>query len=169
MGAQTFIDYTEGADVRTAFQAAIDEARYGYGHRGYTGTIAEKDDYVVIDGGPLSLADATALANGLIDCRDSRIDDKDGPAGAIAIRGGLRTLANLPVPVRVAGYPDQEAAALAAIEGRLDDGETVTSARIGSYRARRGGIEVDEGTTATVVTTGSPEVTGWLFFGWASS
>lgn len=109
------------------------------------------------------------MADRLIGDTDSRIDDKWGPAGAIAVRGGSRTLTDLPVPARVNGYPEQKAAALAAVEDRLGEGETVTDFHLSGYRTRRSGIEVDERTTATVTTTRSPEVTGWLFFGWASS
>lgn len=169
MGANTFIAYAEGVDVKTAFRAAVDKARYEHGHGGFTGTIAEKNAYVVIEGGPLSPSEAEALANRLLDAVDSRVDDKWGPAGAIAVRSGSRTLTDLPVPVCVGGYPDEKAAAFAAVEGRLGDGETVTDARLNSYTTRRGGIEVGERTIATVTTIGSPEVTGWLFFGWASS
>lgn len=73
------------------------------------------------------------------------------------------------MPERVGGYPDQRTAALAAAEGRLGKGEIVTSATLANYRPRPGGVDIDENTTATVTTTGSLEVTGWLFFGWASS
>lgn len=169
MGADIFVDYVEGVDVGAAFRTAVEEAQYEYGHGGYTGSIAEKDKYVIIESGPLSPDEAEALAHRLINDRDSRIDDDRGPAGAIVVRGGSRTLTDLPVPVRVGGYPDQTAAALAAAESRLGEGETVTSVRLSSYRTRRGYIEVTEGTTATVTTSGAPEVTGWLFFGWASS
>jgi hypothetical protein len=109
------------------------------------------------------------LANRLLDAVDSRVDDKWGPAGAIAVRSGSRILTDLPVPVWFGGYADEKAAAFAVVEGRLGDCETVTGARLSSYTTRRGGIEVDERTTATVTTIGSPEVTGRLFFGWASS
>ncbi|GAB2992541.1 hypothetical protein GCM10027184_53550 [Saccharothrix stipae] len=169
MGAEIFSTYAEGVDVAAAFRAAVEQAQYDDGHDGSTGAIAEKDHYVVIDGGPLSLSEAEALADRLIEGRDSRVDDKWGPAGAIAVLGGSRTLTGLPVPVRADGYPDTETAALAAVEGRLGDTETVTETALSFYTARRRGIDVDEHTTATVTTTGSPEVTGWLFFGWANS
>jgi len=169
MGAQTFTTYAEGTDVDAAFREAIEQAQYEYGHAGVTGTLAEKDEYVVIAGGPLSPSDADTLADKLIRGNDSRIDDKWGPAGAIAVHGGFRTLTGLPVPSHAGGYPDQKTAALAAVESLLGDGETITRSHLDRYRLRRGGIEVDEHTTATVTTTGSPEVTGWLFFGWANS
>jgi hypothetical protein len=48
MGAATFETYRDGADVSAAFRNAVEEAGWEYGHGGYTGTIAEKDDYVII-------------------------------------------------------------------------------------------------------------------------
>lgn len=38
----------EGDSVDDAFAAAREEAFYEYGHRGYTGSLAEKDSFVVI-------------------------------------------------------------------------------------------------------------------------
>ncbi|MGW4528865.1 hypothetical protein [Amycolatopsis sp. NPDC004378] len=170
MGGEVFTTYAEGTDVAAAFRAAVEQAQYDYGHAGYTGSIAEKDSYVVIDSEPRTESDAEALADKLIHACDERIDDKWGPAGAIAVRGHYRELTGLPVPVRAGGYPDQRTAALAAAEGSLGKGEIVTSATLANYRLRAGGlVDVDENTTATVTTTGSLEVTGWLFFGWASS
>ncbi|KOV84624.1 hypothetical protein ADL03_15110 [Nocardia sp. NRRL S-836] len=49
MGASTFITYGEGADIATALRGAMEDAQYEYGHRAYTGTIAEKNSYVAID------------------------------------------------------------------------------------------------------------------------
>ncbi|HET6286496.1 MAG TPA: hypothetical protein VFG15_07065 [Amycolatopsis sp.] len=101
-----------------------------------------------------------------MDDRDERIADKRGPAGALPIRGGIRTLTGLSVPVRAEGYPDHETAALAAVDGHLGDGETVVDSLLVYFRNRRnGGVIVDERTTAWITTTGSPELTGWLFFG----
>jgi hypothetical protein len=49
MGAW-FSDTTAvGRTAGEAFSRAQDDARYEYGHGGYTGTIAEKDGYVLID------------------------------------------------------------------------------------------------------------------------
>lgn len=83
MGAEVFFHATEGKTVDEAFRKAVDEACYDYGHAGYTGTIAEKDSYVVIkcpkDRKPQEYADS------LINDGDPRIDDKWGPAGAIKL------------------------------------------------------------------------------------
>lgn len=85
MGAETFTHYNDNTDAKEAFLAAIEEASWDYGHAGYTGTVAEKSDYVVIQTDPISRKDAGDLANLLIQNDDSRIDDKWGPAGEIPI------------------------------------------------------------------------------------
>jgi hypothetical protein len=43
MGAASFEEVLIGKDLRTAFNQAVAQAQYEYGHGGYTGTIAEKD------------------------------------------------------------------------------------------------------------------------------
>ena len=84
MGADTFMDAAYGKNVSDAFGAAHERALYDYGHRGYTGSLAEKHDFVVIPfAGELSKEGAQAQARQLMDAYDARIDDKWGPAGAI--------------------------------------------------------------------------------------
>jgi hypothetical protein len=46
MGATDFLHYASGRTVQEAFKTARDEALYDYGHSGYTGTIAEKYEFV---------------------------------------------------------------------------------------------------------------------------
>ena len=45
MGATTFVTTAKGTTADDAFRAATEDARYEYGHGGYTGTIAEKSEY----------------------------------------------------------------------------------------------------------------------------
>ena len=47
MGASTFETMSHGKTAGEAFSAAVDAARYEYGHGGYTGTIAEKYDFAL--------------------------------------------------------------------------------------------------------------------------
>ena len=83
MGANTFETTARGKTVDIAFSNAKEDAYYEYGHRGYTGTIAEKDSFTVI---PLPEGrEAGEYSDELIDNGDPRIDDKWGPAGAIQI------------------------------------------------------------------------------------
>ena len=84
MGAETFKTVGHGATANEAFDAAVSQAQYDHGHAGYTGTIAEKDEFSVIsDSDGTSPEEANALADKLMDEQDERIDDKWGPAGAI--------------------------------------------------------------------------------------
>lgn len=87
MGACDFIVRSRGKTAKEAFNAAVDEAQYEYGHAGYTGTIAEKGSFIMI-----SLPEdksAIEYAEELIDRFDHRIDDKWGPAGCIKQEEGV--------------------------------------------------------------------------------
>ena len=90
MGATNFETFQPGAFVDAAFEAAQKSARYYHGHGGYTGTIAEKHSYRIINeifteaGMPYDKA--LDLAHDLYEKRDARIDDKWGPAGAIRVK-----------------------------------------------------------------------------------
>lgn len=84
MGAQDFDCYVKGKTAEGAFRDAVDQALYYYGHRGYTGSIAEKHDYVVV-GKVKTYAEAEAMARKLMDDNDDRITDKWGPAGCIEV------------------------------------------------------------------------------------
>lgn len=85
MGATTFFTRAIGPTPREAFRAAVDNALYEHG-RGYTGTIAEKDSFVMID--VPEGADPVAFAQALIDEGDERVDDKWGPAGCVMLAEG---------------------------------------------------------------------------------
>lgn len=83
MGATTFFTEAIGGNAQHAFACAVDDARYDYGHRGYTGTIAEKNSFVMIkvpEG-----KDPYDFAHDLIKAKDPRVDDKWGPAGCIEL------------------------------------------------------------------------------------
>lgn len=84
MGAETFFVEASGKTAEMAFSKAVEEARYDFGHRGYTGTIAEKGDFVMIQ----CEGDAHEYADQLIEDCDSRIDDKWGPAGCVRTSDG---------------------------------------------------------------------------------
>lgn len=86
MGSETFCTKAKGKTAKEAFQSAVDDARYNHGHAGYTGTIAEKNDYTMI---PLPAgAIPKEEANRLINACDPRIDDKWGPAGCFDVGNG---------------------------------------------------------------------------------
>ena len=94
MGAATFKQTGHGRNARDAFFKAREDAAYEHGHGGYTGTLAEKNDFVEIRDVPgLGSADnehaakliAHAHADRLLQDDDPRISDKWGPAGCIQI------------------------------------------------------------------------------------
>ena len=87
MGATTFFCLVKGKTAKNAFEDARYYARYEHGHGGYTGTIAEKNSFVMIpvpdDTTPFQYAEK------LIDDCDPRVDDKWGDAGCIHFKDNL--------------------------------------------------------------------------------
>ena len=86
MGAEVFYSECEGENATVAFEEAVERACYDYGHSGYTGTVAEKDSFVMID--CPDGVDPYKFADQLIEDFDERIDDKWGPAGCIDLKNG---------------------------------------------------------------------------------
>ena len=77
MGACDFSVVVKGSSSHAAFNVAVDEARYEYGHRGYTGTIAEKRGFVMISV-PVG-KDPRQYAEELMRKDDKRISRQVGP------------------------------------------------------------------------------------------
>ncbi len=90
MGACDFTAVAEGKTAEEAFRVAVDQAKWEHGHGGYTGTIAEKDEFLVVPGDPVPLKDAFAMADKIIlsDDGDKNYCDKWGPCGAIELDDG---------------------------------------------------------------------------------
>lgn len=89
MGASVFFSSASGSSAHEAFKSARDEAAWENGHGGYTGTIAEKHDYVMCSETVFpSYKEASEFANNLIDNDDNRISDKWGPAGCVKFTKG---------------------------------------------------------------------------------
>ncbi|WP_432158563.1 hypothetical protein [Streptomyces sp. bgisy153] len=88
MGAYDFITPGSGQDVENAFLDAKEDAAWEFGHGGYTGTIAEKSDFVLVADSPMSPDAAEKYAQHLLETDDERIRDKRGPAGAIPVDDG---------------------------------------------------------------------------------
>ncbi len=81
MGGETFTTRGKGPTLERAFHNAVETARWDYGHAGYSGTLAEKNEFTEI---PLPEGkDPYQYAEELIAAGDPRIDDKWGPAGAL--------------------------------------------------------------------------------------
>ncbi|MCX4666420.1 hypothetical protein OG453_07025 [Streptomyces sp. NBC_01381] len=85
MGALDFYTTAAGPDLQTAFNTAHEHAEWEYGTSGFTGTIAEKDEVVLLDEPKRSEQDAEARAKELLDGDDPRISRKYGPAGALKV------------------------------------------------------------------------------------
>lgn len=91
MGANTFSESSNLSNVADAFRELTERSRYESG-ASYSGEIGMKSEYVVIQRTPMLPADASALAERLIDSADSRVDDKYGPAGAIPLGTDGKTI-----------------------------------------------------------------------------
>ncbi len=89
MGASNFVMTSTGKTAKTAFNAAVKNAQYYHGHAGYTGTIAEKTSFVMIETpknmDKKDMNQVDTFINKLINESDERIDDKWGPAGCIQL------------------------------------------------------------------------------------
>ncbi len=88
MAAETFITDASGDTAQAAFTAARKKAQYDHGHAGYTGTIAEKDTFVLIPFPGGDAKTAHAFAEALLRSGDKRIDSKWGPAGCLDLGEG---------------------------------------------------------------------------------
>lgn len=84
MGSSNFYCFGKGKTRKEAFKFLVQESREEEGCGGYTGTIAEKHDFVSV-GEAKDRNAAVEMANQMIDAEDKRIDDKWGPAGCISI------------------------------------------------------------------------------------
>ena len=86
-GGQFFINFGKGSNIKAAFRDAINNARDEYGNRGYTGSVAEKDDYIEIELPPeIDINNRRALMYWIYDAKmDSHFMDKWGPAGAVKV------------------------------------------------------------------------------------
>ena len=87
MGASDFYSTASGKTAKDAFAAAVAQAQWDHGHSGYSGSIAEKHDFVMIN--LPEDEDAQDYAEKLVNEGDPRIDDKWGPAGCIAMQNGV--------------------------------------------------------------------------------
>ena len=81
MGATDFSIYSKGKNAEEAFNNAREQAFYNHGHEGYTGTIAEKDSFELLEI-PSNKSQREFV--------DSTIEDNDkwGPAYCIEISKG---------------------------------------------------------------------------------
>lgn len=81
MSNREFLTEGVGDSAKTAFTMAWKSAAYTHGLGGFTGSLVEKTDFIMIDL-PEGISPHT-YAQQLIDEGDERIQDKFGPAGCI--------------------------------------------------------------------------------------
>jgi hypothetical protein len=88
MGACDFTAVAWGRTPQEAFRQAVESAQWEHGHGGYSGTIAEKHEFVMISvpkvqGLPTEKQASEYIDKIMYDEMDPRIEDKWGPAGCI--------------------------------------------------------------------------------------
>lgn len=167
MGAAGFSQYQGGTHLGEAFKEArmMAEAEDG----GRRGNVAAKDEVVPLVKEPVTLEAAYELAEQYSEKNTQDVDDKWGPAGAIAVRGQERHI-EVELVEKVGGFATLEEAAKHALEARglLREGESVRYGVQGSYdRDARGRVTTGQARVPVAGGTG-PEQTGWLFFGVAA-
>ena len=87
MGASEFFTVSSGKNVQAAFHTAVDEAQYEYGHGGYTGTIAEKNDCQSASGQVFETREAAMeFAQQKMNEPDHWCNDKWGPAAYVSFK-----------------------------------------------------------------------------------
>lgn len=184
MGSEDFTHLERVADVDNAFATARNEAAWEHGHGGYTGTIAEKYDYVVIQRKPVTVQAAYDLAQSLLSAADKRVSDRSGPAGAIPVVFAERferiTIAKYSHPAdpgQIQPVLREAALPILRAKRRLRRGEKVTHVRLLRYRqSERVGVRARTDVEAEVTLSKPasrlrPEVVarerpeGWLFVG----
>jgi len=84
MGAADFmvlIPASKSSTAKSAFSEAVDAARWEHGNGGDTGTIAEKDGFILF--APNEGETPEECADRLLSDEESPVQDKRGPAGCV--------------------------------------------------------------------------------------
>ena len=105
MGATDFYQTATGKTAREAFNNAVKQAQWDYGHAGYTGTIAEKDGFEEVilpdDIDPTEflrwvkrtaaeqVQDVPVHVKYHVDRAAKKYDDKWGPAVCVKLEDGV--------------------------------------------------------------------------------
>ena len=84
MGASMFDEEWKGKTPQAAFSEAVESAQWHYGYGGYSGTMAEKNDFEVVS--PEGNETPVECVDRHID--DDTFGDKWGPAGCVALGDG---------------------------------------------------------------------------------
>lgn len=147
MGAAGFTEIATGPNAKDAFSQIRDEARYEYGHGGYSGTIAEKGSFELVTNQPVPEEVAEVMAQELM---ATRFGDKWGPAGAIPIVRGTRKVAVTGLTYRPA---TEELVDVVMAQGQLPKDEKVEAAYPVAYSMARDGTRQDVTAEVTITRT----------------
>ena len=75
----------DGKHIAEVFDDCVSDAAYDYGHAGYTGTIAEKSGFILVDEVAETWEEAEDMADTLTEEKGYG-EDKWGPAAALHVR-----------------------------------------------------------------------------------
>ena len=178
MGANTFLDTAVGTSAREAFDRLTDQARYEYGHGGYTGTIAEKHGFR-----EFTLPEVPGLSpSSLVEFCLNGIYDEDGNDAAWTPHTGSRLVDGKWVPNPTVTIPPIHRDTLRRISEAVDDkwGDAgcveITHTPEGQEAlegwAKRQPVVSERRGGKYVRVSPEPDTRGqrvFLFFGWASS
>lgn len=81
MGAMDFTTRADGKTAKEAFKSAVDDACWEYGHGGYTGTIAEKAGFEMVE--PINGESVRDCIERCMNDDDHFCQDKWGPAACV--------------------------------------------------------------------------------------
>ena len=163
-GSRDFSVYVESKDVNRAFNEAVDAAGDRYGHKGYTGTIAEKRGYgfKVRTHTPMTKAQAQEYID-----RDIERADKWGEAFAIPV-SEERVLGQDKVTVSVDEKSESAALRMGILRikatGRVPPGANI---QVVDAVVKKVGAKYDVTGIRKQVITG--DISGWYFYGHAPS
>ncbi len=171
-GASSFSNYVALKDPDRAFDTARESEGHDSGRGGYSGTIYEKPGYIIRSRTPMSMKEANAFVN-----KDINSNDKWGEAFAIPV-SEEKVLAKDTVTVTVEARDAEEARRkgilLIKATGRVPHGGAsivvdvpagTTGMKLMNKGARVSTWEVTGVRKQVLV----GEITGWLFYGYASS
>lgn len=169
MGANTFQTSSIAKTAREAFAYAVQNARHEYGHRGYTGTIAEVSEFAMVDvpriirenlraADPQRRADArTALRGFVADLLESdRFSSKWGPCACLDLGPEIDESAH---PLAVTSHAADHAQAIAAA--------SMTPAQRAAATRKRNAAKKAADAARSKLWADAPHV--FLFAGWAAS
>lgn len=166
-GGSDFHQFGHGADVKEAYRNAMEDARHEYGHRGYTGSMAEKNGYEVRSREPMTQADAYKFAD-----RDLEKNDKWGPAFAVPVTEE-KLLKEEKVMVTVEAKNDADAVRQGSIRikatGRIPPKASIVVEKVVVKKTGGGPRVSTYEVTANRKQVILGQIKGWLFYGIASS